>query len=145
MRLPLCLLLPAAALFLVACGDEQPVDVAKPLLHAAQLEALARDVAVVATGKRIFETGKGFCTTCHGVGGAGTPQGAELRSGRWKHGGSLAEIQQVISNGVPGTAMAAWGQTFSSDDLAALAIYVRSLAPAAGAAASTPAPAAAAP
>ena len=144
MHLRLRLILPAAALLLVACGDDQPVDVAKPLLNAAQLEALVSDANVVATGKRIFDTGKGFCTTCHGVGGAGTPQGAELRSGRWKHGGSLAEIQQVISNGVPGTAMAAWGRTFSSDELAALAIYVRSLAPSAATSA-PPAPAAAAP
>ena len=126
MRL-LLLAAPAALLLsLVACGeDPQP----EPLLDEARLQALSRDAAVVEAGRRLFETGKGYCTTCHGVGGAGTPQAPDLRTGRWKHGGRLADIQRVIAEGAPGTAMAGWRRSFSNDELAALAVYVRSLPP----------------
>jgi mono/diheme cytochrome c family protein len=133
------ILLPVTILLLAACGDDQPATpAAQPLLDAAQLEALARDPTVTATGKRLFETGKGFCTTCHGVGGVGTGQGVALSSGRWKHGGSLADIQRAISDGIPGTAMAPWGRSFTPDELAALAIYVRSLAPSSAPAGAAP-------
>ena len=116
------------ALLCVACGDDPAVAVlAVPPASEAELQILARDPAVVALGKRLYETGKGYCTTCHGFTGGGTQQGVTLNDATFIHGSGYADIVRVIHDGVPGTGMQSWKAAFTRDELHAVALYVRSL------------------
>jgi hypothetical protein len=48
------------------------------------------------------QAGGGTCVGCHGANGEGTPVGSDLTSSKWPWGdGSLASIQQLITQGVP--------------------------------------------
>jgi mono/diheme cytochrome c family protein len=117
----------ASCLLLAACGDDPVAAPAQPLPAPAQLDALASDPAVLARGRQLYLTGKGYCTTCHGVDGNGGPQGARLASGQWLHGGSMAEVVRSISEGYPQKGMRPWKDSFSQDELIALAAFVRTL------------------
>jgi mono/diheme cytochrome c family protein len=125
----LALLVFPVALFCVACGEDPVAVTELPPASEAELVALARDPAVLAQGKRLFETGKGYCTTCHGVTGGGTPQGVPLNDATFIHGDSHVDTVRVIRDGVPSKGMQSWKAAFTRDELHALASYVRSLAP----------------
>ena len=45
--------------------------------------------------------------------------------GKWKHGSTPKQSRQVITNGVPGTAMMSFKERFSEQEILALAKYVR--------------------
>lgn len=128
--------LPVLCLLLAACGDGPVVAPVQPLPSPAELDARAQDPAVVARGRQLYLTGKGYCTTCHGVDGNGGPQGARLASGQWLHGGSMAEVARSIAEGYPQKGMRPWKDSFSQDELIALAAFVRTLPAAAASAAS---------
>ena len=49
------------------------------------------------------------CALCHGLGAHGGGRGPDLTRAQKKHAHSDAEMFQVISNGIPGTAMPANG------------------------------------
>lgn len=127
----------SAFLALSACGD-QPAPAAPAATAAAspaELQALAADPAALARGKALYQTGKGFCTTCHAVDGRGATPGMNLVDGAWLHGGSLPEIQRSIRDGYPDKGMRAWREVFAADEIDALTVYVHSLAAAGGASA----------
>ena len=67
-----------------------------------------------------------YCAACHGLNGNGG-RGPDLVSGRWTHGSSDADLQQVIANGVPGSDMPAFGDRFNQQDYTKLIAFVRSL------------------
>lgn len=108
---------------------------------AAATPAVAVDVhalltpsdALVAKGKSLFAIN---CASCHGTGGAGdgpaaaalNPKPRNFTGTYWRYGGGPARIVQTITNGSPGTAMAAF-PSIPLEDRFAIAHYVRTLNP----------------
>lgn len=96
-----------SALLLLAAATSLPAQTAAP--------------SDVAAGRDLFQQ---FCTACHGSNATGG-RAPDLTSGRWRWGGSDAEIVRNILNGIPNTEMpgfplqAAQGQQ--------LVAYLRSL------------------
>ena len=81
------------------------------------------------SGSAIF---KGHCTPCHGDDGkgksaVGTP---DFTSAKIQDSLTDQEIITTITDGRKGTIMPAWKGTLSSEEIAAVASYVRSLGPA---------------
>lgn len=73
-----------------------------------------------------FEVYSRSCVACHGVGGGGG-SGPRLIG----VGDRMTEEAQIaiITNGVAGTAMMAWGGRLSAEEIDAVAAYTRSLTP----------------
>lgn len=88
--------------------------------------------SAVARGAALYSEN---CSVCHGERGSGDgPAGASLQppprnltiAAGWKNGTRLSDIFRTLTEGVPGTGMAAY-DTVSVEDRFALAHYVRSL------------------
>jgi putative heme-binding domain-containing protein len=75
-----------------------------------------------AEGARIFKT---QCAACHGPGGAGGAAGPDLTTGKFRRGDSDDQLFQVVTKGIPGTTMPAFGG--SSREAWQIVAYVRSL------------------
>jgi mono/diheme cytochrome c family protein len=71
----------------------------------------------------------GSCTTCHGPDGQGTPRAPSLNVKGFLTATNDAAIQQIITMGVPGTAMAAWGDYLSETEIQALVGFIRAWEP----------------
>lgn len=91
------------------------------LLPLQTSTAQGRDGAEL--GKQTYET---FCIVCHGTAGVGSPVGASLIAPTAKSK-SDSELLDIITNGVPGTSMAAYGRALSEDQLIQIVQYVREL------------------
>ena len=89
----------------------------------AGLNSAIADDAAIARGKATFAT---YCAPCHGVAGAGLV-GPNLTDAEVLHGGSLAEIITVITEGVPAKAMPAWASVLSAADVSDAAQFVKSI------------------
>ena len=82
-------------------------------------------------GKTLYEK---LCAACHGSEGKGDgpagkvlmPPAADFTSAASKKK-SVAELQRIIEQGKPGTAMIAWKGQLSSNDVADLVAYLGSL------------------
>jgi mono/diheme cytochrome c family protein len=87
----------------------------------------------ITKGKALFAVN---CASCHGTTGQGNgpasaalnPKPRDFTSGFWRYGGGEARVVRTISEGSPGTAMAAF-TGIPLEDRFALAHYVRSLGP----------------
>lgn len=64
------------------------------------------------------------CVVCHGANGDGVA-GVDLRNGQLRRASSDAELGNIITNGIPGTAMAPFA--FNASELAAIVAYVRNM------------------
>src|SRR5947207_13741699 len=73
---------------------------------ADERNPLARDPKAAKAGEYEFRIN---CALCHGLGARGGGRGPDLTRAVKKHTHSDAEMFQVISNGIPGTAMPANG------------------------------------
>jgi cytochrome c oxidase cbb3-type subunit 3 len=73
---------------------------------AAERNPLAGDARAAKAGGYEFRIN---CALCHGLGAHGGGRGPDLTRAQKKHAHSDAEMFQVISNGIPGTAMPANG------------------------------------
>lgn len=75
----------------------------------------------LAQGQEIFNKN---CVACHGAGGGGGTAPRLIGIGN-----RMSEEQEIakITNGVSGTAMPAWGSRLSTEEIAAVAAYTRSL------------------
>lgn len=102
--------------------------------QAANVSALLEATPeLIAEGKALYSVN---CASCHGNTGSGdgpaaaalNPKPRDFTSGEWRYGGGLARVVRTISEGSPGTAMAAFANIPMSDRVK-LAHYVRSLAP----------------
>jgi mono/diheme cytochrome c family protein len=104
--------------------------------HAAAVDVhalLTPSDALVAKGKTLFAVN---CASCHGTGGRGdgpaaaalNPKPRNFTETYWRYGGGPARIVQTITNGSPGTAMAAF-PSIPLEDRFAIAHYVRTLNP----------------
>jgi putative heme-binding domain-containing protein len=82
------------------------------------------DPAALAEGQALF---RGLCSGCHGGSGRGG-KGPDLTDNRWIHGGSDADVESVIQNGVPKTTMKKLGDALKPDQIRKLIVYIRSLA-----------------
>jgi cytochrome c oxidase cbb3-type subunit III len=72
------------------------------------------------------------CALCHGLGARGGGRGPDLRRAQKKHTHSDGEMFQVISNGIPGTAMPANGTNgqgvgMTDEEIWQIITYIRSV------------------
>jgi mono/diheme cytochrome c family protein len=101
----------------------------------ADLGALLTETPeLVNKGKQLFALN---CTSCHGTAGAGDGPAAAALNPKprnfttpegWRYGSGVARIARTLSEGSPGTAMAAFSMIPMADRIA-LGHYVRSLDP----------------
>ncbi len=75
-----------------------------------------------AAGGKIF---RGHCASCHGLDGSGGGKGADLTTGRYRHGSSDEELYETFSKGIPGTEMPA--TFFNGKQLWQVVSFVRTL------------------
>jgi hypothetical protein len=64
------------------------------------------------------------CVVCHGENLVGTPQGTPLIGVDLKHGESVSEIRQSITDGFASSGMPAWSQVLNDAQISSLAIFV---------------------
>jgi mono/diheme cytochrome c family protein len=84
---------------------------------------------LMADGKVVFEAN---CAGCHGIEGGGdgpaaaalTPKPRNFIKAEFKYGSDDASLTHTIQNGVQGTAMPAWKDTLSADQIKAVLVYV---------------------
>jgi mono/diheme cytochrome c family protein len=69
------------------------------------------------------------CARCHGPEGQGTQRAPALNVKSVLTGTNDAALQQIISLGVPGTAMPAWGDRLVENEIQALVGFIRSWEP----------------
>ncbi len=65
------------------------------------------------------------CSRCHGPQGQGTQRGPALNIKSFLNTTSDGAIQQIIQNGVPGTAMLGWADRLSETEILALVAFLR--------------------
>lgn len=102
-------------------GELNAAGVKLPVIEAAALDTSPQ---AVANGQRLFSL---LCTQCHGVDGYGTQIAPALNNQTFLSQTPNAAIQQIISGGVTGTNMPAWGGYLTDADIAAITAYLRSL------------------
>jgi cytochrome c oxidase cbb3-type subunit III len=90
---------------------------------------LANDPKAAQAGEYEFRIN---CALCHGLGGHGGGRGPDLTRAQKKHARSDAEMFQVISNGIPGTAMPANGTNgqgvgMTDEEIWQIVAYIRSV------------------
>jgi mono/diheme cytochrome c family protein len=135
-NLTFILIIALMAVFLSACGGEEPVtteDVAAPVSdipaeYAEKTNPLADSSDAIAEGKSVFES---TCSACHGDIGLGDgPAAASLTPPP----ASLVELNKTaaddyllwrISEGKEGTAMVGWKTSLSEDQLWQVISYIR--------------------
>ena len=92
-------------------------------LSEASLTATGRDPKAVERGALVFQS---RCVSCHADDGRGLI-GPNLTDLRQMHGITRMDLYTTISNGVPGTAMLAWGEQLPQMDVVAVTAFVISL------------------
>lgn len=77
---------------------------------------------LVAQGEKVYNTN---CVACHQAGGVGVPPAFPALAGSAVATGPIADHVNIVMNGKPGTAMAAFKDQFSDADLASIITYTR--------------------
>ncbi|MFM8321328.1 MAG: c-type cytochrome [Chloroflexota bacterium] len=80
----------------------------------------------LALGGELFA---GSCARCHGPQGQGTPRAPSLNVKSYLEQTSDTAIQQIVTHGVPGTAMPAWGDRLADYEIQAVVGFIRSWQP----------------
>ena len=80
----------------------------------------------LALGSQLFATN---CSRCHGPEGQGTPRAPSLNVKAFLTDTSDQAIQQIVTLGVPGTAMPTWGDRMSDADIQAIVGFIRQWEP----------------
>jgi len=93
-----------------------------PKIDEASVE-VTTDAKMLDNGKSTFLN---TCSSCHRKDGGGDI-GPNLADEYWKHGGNIKNIFKVVTNGVPGTNMIAWGAVMSPEAIRNVASYVLTL------------------
>jgi mono/diheme cytochrome c family protein len=95
--------------------DAIPEPPAQPIIVTEQL---------LATGQSLYTQN---CSRCHGTDGQGTRRAPALNvQSFFDKVPSDQAMLQIVSSGVPGTAMPAWGDRLSVSEIEAIVAYVRS-------------------
>ena len=63
------------------------------------------------------------CAGCHGANGEGTV-GPNLTDKNWLHGNTPEEVFKSIKDGIPGTSMTAYGNSYSNDKILLITSYI---------------------
>src|SRR5215472_7382148 len=89
---------------------------------------LANDLKAAKAGESEFRIN---CALCHGLGARGGGRGPDLTRAQKKHAHNDAEMFQIISNGIPGTAMPANGTNgqgvgMTDEEIWQIITYIRS-------------------
>jgi mono/diheme cytochrome c family protein len=108
---------------LVARWDEVPLGIIP-----------SPDVPIPVTEESIALGGQLFaanCSRCHGPEGQGTPRAPSLNVKSFLTDTSDQAIQQIVTLGVPGTAMPSWGDRMTDADIQAIVGFIRQWEPAA--------------
>ncbi|MCB0334390.1 MAG: c-type cytochrome [Bdellovibrionales bacterium] len=87
------------------------------------IQAAASDPTKVAHGKEIFVA---KCVACHAQNGEGLV-GPNLTDNAWIHGGTIADIVQVVENGVLEKGMLPWKGVLKTDELNDVVAFVWSI------------------
>jgi putative heme-binding domain-containing protein len=95
-----------------------------PATLTATAASVPLDPAARAEGQALF---RGLCSGCHGGAGRGG-KGPDLTDDRWIHGGTDADIERTIKNGVPNTTMKKLGEALKDDQIKKLIAFIHSLA-----------------
>ena len=85
---------------------------------------------LLADGKQVYEAN---CAGCHGVEGDGngpaaaalTPKPRNFVQAKFKYGSDDTSLTKTISAGIKGTAMPAWKDSLSADQIKSVLAYVR--------------------
>ncbi len=108
----------------VAPAEAPPADepeAAAPVAAAASDGGMDMD-GLMAAGEGKYNT---YCGACHQINGQGLPPTFPSLVGSAVATGPLAAHLDIVINGKPGTAMAAFGPQLSDEDLAAIITYQR--------------------
>jgi cytochrome c oxidase cbb3-type subunit III len=96
-----------------------------------RVPAIALLFAAYCAGQNTAESGRLtfriFCAPCHGIRADGG-RGPDLTLGTYSAGDQDSDLFRVISRGMPGTEMAAYGGRMSDDEIRSLVAYIRSVA-----------------
>src|ERR1700736_4433716 len=92
-----------------------------PLAVASGLLAQTNGYSDAAAGRKLVQQS---CTACHGADATGG-RAPDLPGGRWRWGGSDAEIVRNILNGIPNTEMP--GSPLQAREGQQIAAYLRSV------------------
>ncbi|MBN1667839.1 MAG: c-type cytochrome, partial [Anaerolineales bacterium] len=115
--------------------DEQIAAVLNLILNWETVPAGAvpepeRPVAVTAESLALgSELYAASCASCHGPEGQGTPRAPALNVKGYLAETSDPVLEQIITLGVPGTAMPAWGDRMSAAEIQAIVGFVRAWEP----------------
>ncbi len=93
-----------------------------PQPEKVEVAEVANDASAIAEGEKVFQS---TCAPCHGADLTGGI-GPNLVDSEWIHGGSLEEVVQTITNGVPEKGMPAWGPVLGPEKVAQVAAYIKS-------------------
>lgn len=96
---------------------------ANPDVTPEYLESIRDDQTLIAVGQTTFTA---VCAACHGDKGQGLI-GPNLTDNAWLHGGSLLEIYDVVTDGVPHKGMPAWGSSLKHDQRVGVVAYIDTL------------------
>ncbi|BCS32774.1 hypothetical protein TBR22_A19960 [Luteitalea sp. TBR-22] len=122
----------AACLALVmAAGTGSTIALAQAAKKKTASKAKGADGPVptpeeVASAEDIYKT---KCAVCHTLDGNSPIVNMNFADGEWRHGSSVKDVINTITNGVQGTAMMPFKTQFSPGEIAALARKVRGFDP----------------
>lgn len=88
---------------------------------AAQKPPASAPAAKVQDGAAIYKT---YCQFCH-LDGAAPLEPLNFVNRKWSHGSRLIDVVKVVREGVPGTAMMAFKDVLTPDEIRAVAEHVR--------------------
>lgn len=100
-----------------------PVSLAAPEVaneQIAAISALGPEGSIWANGLNLYAQN---CTTCHGATGEGSSLAVALNTPELRSQ-DAATITRTISEGVPGTMMAAWNKALQPEEISALAEFL---------------------
>ena len=97
-------------------------SVTGPVIDETNVEQTT-DPAALADGKSTYTS---ICSSCHRMDGGGDI-GPNLTDDYWKHGGDIRSVYVVVSKGVTGTNMIAWGSSLSPEKIRNVSSYLLSL------------------
>jgi cytochrome c oxidase cbb3-type subunit III len=108
---------------MVEAAEAQLARMSAGGLTDESLTLMATIPTKVAEGRKIFET---YCIVCHGPQGQGLV-GPNLTDNYWLHGAKPMDHYKVVTEGVPGKGMAAWGNQLGPTRVEAAVAYVLSI------------------
>jgi cytochrome c oxidase cbb3-type subunit 3 len=107
--------------------DWETLNQAQIMLPAVEAAPAApASPETIAAGGQLYSI---LCTQCHGTLGQGTALAPALNNQTFLDTTPDAAIQQIISMGVSGTRMPAWGGRLTEADITAITAYLRSWQP----------------